>query len=343
MRAICLIIAAFLSTAAAMPTPPPVLARYIHDGVFDPSDYGWMRGRFDGASPADQAARDSIEQWLKTCDAAGKDAMRAKLRAMGIADAKLTGDPVSDPLCTEAGFAPYLPDVHSWAEFQRDVAAARPVVGAYLLAVRRAEEIGGPRGPTLADALLARTLGEQMLRFGLSWGEGEMKDAPPLSPDVKAIVVARLAAATIQRDHANTEWLKAIVAKQGWPRISVVGERAAGAAWLLVQHADADPAFQLQALRLMKPLLATGEVSKKDYAYLYDRVMLKLTGKQFYATQMQACADGRREPEPIDEPEQVDARRKAMGLGSLADYGAQMTKLLGPCPTESLGHSAATP
>jgi hypothetical protein len=343
MRAICLIIAAFLSIAATMPTPPAALAPYIHDGVFDPGDYGWMRARFDGASPADQTASDSIQQWLKACDTAGKDAMRAKLRAMGIADAELTGAPVSDPLCTEAGFAPYLPDVHSWAEFQRDVAAARPVVGAYLLAVRRAEEIGGPRGPTLADALLARKLGEQMLRFGMTWGEGEMKDAPPLSPDVKAIVVARLAAATMQRDHANTEWLKAIVAKQGWPRISVVGERAAGAAWLLVQHADADPAFQLRVLRLMKPLIAINEVSKKDYAYLYDRVMLKLTGKQLYATQMRACANGRRQPQPLDDPPNVDARRKAMGLDSLADYEEQMTKLLGPCPAESLGHSAATP
>jgi hypothetical protein len=342
MRAICLIIAGFLSIAATMPPPPAALAPYIHDGTFDPGDYGWMRARFDGASPADLMASDSIQQWLKACDAAGKSAMRARLRAMGIADAQLTGDPVSDPLCTEVALAPYLPDVHSWAEFQRDVAAARPVASAYLLAVRKAEEIGGPRGPTLADALLARTLGEQMLRFGSSSGEGEMKDAPPLSPDVKAIVVARLAAATVERDHANTEWLKGIVAAQGWPRVSVVGERAAGAAWLLVQHADADPAFQLQALRLMEPLVATGEVSKQNYAYLYDRVMLKLTGKQLYATQMGACADGRREPRPLDDPEKVDARRKAIGLDSLADYEAQMTKVYGPCPAEPLGHSAAT-
>jgi hypothetical protein len=35
----------------------------------------------------------------------------------------------------------------------------------------------------------------------------------------------------------------------------------------------------------MEPLVAQGEVTKQNYAYLYDRIMLKLAGKQRYATQ----------------------------------------------------------
>jgi hypothetical protein len=102
---------------------------------------------------------------------------------------------------------------------------------------------------------------------------------------------SRLGAAMTARDHANTEWLKGIVAERGWPTISQVGEEAAFNAWLLVQHADHDPLFQLRSLRLMEPLVAQGEVTKQNYAYLYDRIMLKLAGKQRYATQVM-CRDG---------------------------------------------------
>ncbi len=43
----------------------------------------------------------------------------------------------------------------------------------------------------------------------------------------------------------------------------------------------------------MEPLILSGEVSKGDYAYLYDRVMLKISGKQRYGTQAM-CLDGKR-------------------------------------------------
>ncbi|HLA63912.1 MAG TPA: DUF6624 domain-containing protein, partial [Rhodothermales bacterium] len=73
-------------------------------------------------------------------------------------------------------------------------------------------------------------------------------------------------------DSLNTEWLRAIVARRGWPTVSQVGADAAGGAWLLVQHADRDPAFQRAMLALMEPLAASGEVSRSNVAYLTDRV-----------------------------------------------------------------------
>src|SRR3546814_4825245 len=80
--------------------------------------------------------------------------------------------------------------------------------------------------------------------------------------------------------------------EKGWPTISAVGEKASHAAWLLAQHADDDPALQVRALRLMEPLAKAGEASKSNYAYLYDLVMLKLAGKQRYATQFGGCETG---------------------------------------------------
>ncbi|HKO86707.1 MAG TPA: DUF6624 domain-containing protein [Actinomycetota bacterium] len=48
-------------------------------------------------------------------------------------------------------------------------------------------------------------------------------------------------------DAANTPRMQAIVQARGWPGRTLVGDDGAQAAWLLVQHADHDPAFQRSA------------------------------------------------------------------------------------------------
>ena len=80
----------------------------------------------------------------------------------------------------------------------------------------------------------------------------------------------------------------------------------------------------------MEPLVATGEVNSKNYAYLYDRVMLKLVGKQRYATQM-TCRAGRYVPEPVEDDRKVEELRRAVGLDTLIDYEQRMIKAAGPC------------
>lgn len=184
-----------------------------------------------------------------------------------------------------------------------------------------------------------RPVTEQMLRYAMGWGEGNQGDAPPLRPGQRAIVLAALSVATARVDRANTEWLKQEVATGGWPSISRVGERPSVEAWLLVQHADADPVFQLQALRLMAPLDAKHDLPPTNYAYLYDRVMLKLAGKQRYATQV-TCAAGGRVPLPLEDDAVANWRQKA-GMKSLADYIGGMNQSFGPCPPEPVG--ATTP
>src|SRR5207244_6160203 len=86
-------------------------------------------------------------------------------------------------------------------------------------------------------------------------------------------------------DADNTAWLKDVVRRHGWPGCSLVGAEAANAAWLLVQHADRDPAFQRECLSLMEAAVAAGDASPADLAYLTDRV-LRAEGKpQRYGTQ----------------------------------------------------------
>jgi hypothetical protein len=337
MRPIFALLTALWLTAAA-PPPPEALAPYVHDGRFDPGDYDWLRGRFDEAAPADKARYAAVRAWLARCREEGEARVRTELQAMGVYEPKLEQSGLGDPLCDAVASVPReIPS--SFGEFQRAAAEARPVAETWLYAVRNATEIGGPRGPGLADKLLARPLGEQMLRRAMSWGEGEMKDAPALSPAAKAIFLSRMSAAAAVADHANTEWLKAVVDREGWPTISRVGAPASQQAWLLVQHADADPAFQLKVLRLMEPLTRTAEVSKRNYAYLYDRVMLKVAGKQRYATQM-TCRNGQRVPQPLEDEAGLARERKAMELDPIEQYLAQMHQVFGDCPPEPSRHAA---
>lgn len=121
-------------------------------------------------------------------------------------------------------------------------------------------------------------------------------------------------------DADNTRWLAMVVAEHGWPRISGVGPQAAHAAWLLAQHADADPVQQRIFLMLMRDAVAEGQARPADLAYLEDRCLRNADQPQLYGTQVVLADDGELVPDRLAEPETVDERRMAVGLGPLADY-----------------------
>lgn len=64
-------------------------------------------------------------------------------------------------------------------------------------------------------------------------------------------------------DSVRSLWLQAHVATQGWPRRSIVGDRAAKAAWLMIQHS---PDFNFQAAMLpeLTKLASMNEISPAD-------------------------------------------------------------------------------
>ena len=130
-------------------------------------------------------------------------------------------------------------------------------------------------------------------------------------------------------DAENLPWLKSLVAEVGWPGRSLVGEDGAHAAWLLVQHADADPAFQRRCLDLMTEAAERGEATRRELAYLTDRVLLAEGQPQEYGTQMTGSADGW-VPKRLRDPGNVDARRAAVSLGPVSEYKARITSSYGP-------------
>ena len=120
-------------------------------------------------------------------------------------------------------------------------------------------------------------------------------------------------------DHDNTEWMKTVLARHGWPGKRLVGKEGATAAWLFVQHADRDKAFQQQAIKLLEAAVAKGEAEGQDLAYLTDRVLTGQGKPQRYGTQYHEV-DGRMVPQTIEDPDHVDERRAAVGLPTMAEY-----------------------
>lgn len=334
--------ATFACAATEPPPPPAVLAPYIHDGMFDPADYGWMKGAFDGANEQDRQAYLAIFPWSVDCQKQAAVEVRKQLASMGYPDAKI-GDFGIGPVACRSIVMPFRERrPASFAEFQQELAAVKPVIDGYLLGVHVADEVSSSDIDPLANRIEQHTIADQVLRYGMSWGIGPLAGAPKLSPADMDIVKARLFIEIAVRDHLNTEWLKQVVAEYGWPKISEVGKHAAGAAWLLAQHADADPVFQVQVLRLMEPLVQQGDAEPQNYALLYDRVMLKLVGTQRYGTQF-TCNDGHWGPQPLEDTAKVEQWRKEVGLDTLAENTARIEKAYGPCqnpPDEHRGETA---
>ena len=120
-------------------------------------------------------------------------------------------------------------------------------------------------------------------------------------------------------DAENTARMKEIIAQHGWPGRSLVGEEGATDAFLLVQHADHDTAFQKACLELLRVAVAIGEAPPYHLAFLTDRIRLAEKRPQVYGTQM-VLVDGQYRFAEIESPEQVNARRAQVGLNPLADY-----------------------
>lgn len=330
---------ALILTAATSPPTPAVLAPYVKNGQFDPGDYGWMRGAFADATPTQQATWKALWAWREGCRAGQFAEMKGELAKRGVSAVSIDQSNGSG-LCGAIAYA--LPqDVgrDSWPAFQAALARARPVARAIVwsaaLAQQAADPAAGDIGADIGAQLIVRPITDQMLRRAVSWDDGEVPGAPPLDIAARGIAAGMIWQAIAERDHANAAWLKAWVEAHGWPTIERVGPTASHVAWLLVQHADDDPVFQFDMLRLMEPLAARGAVAKKDYAALYDRVMLKLVGKQRYGSQM-TCLGGRNVPRSLEDEANVDRLRRSMGMGTIAENVARMVIAYGPCPDDAV-------
>ena len=125
---------------------------------------------------------------------------------------------------------------------------------------------------------------------------------------------------------ANASALKAILAEHGWPTEALAGADGAEAAWRIVQHAIGLPDFQRTCLARIEAAAAAGEIPAWQPAYLGDRIRTFEGRPQLYGTQFDWDEQGLMSPLPIEEPENVDRRRAAIGLPPLAEATAHQRR-----------------
>ncbi|HKZ49545.1 MAG TPA: DUF6624 domain-containing protein [Candidatus Nanoarchaeia archaeon] len=121
-------------------------------------------------------------------------------------------------------------------------------------------------------------------------------------------------------DKRNVARLKQIIKKYGWPSSSLAGTKGEFAAWLIAQHADFDVNFQEKCLNLLKRLPKTSN-RRKIIAYLTDRTLVNRKKKQIYGTQFYHG-----KPRPIKDINNLNKRRKQMGLESFETYRKRMIR-----------------
>jgi hypothetical protein len=130
-------------------------------------------------------------------------------------------------------------------------------------------------------------------------------------------------------DSRNTERLKEIVRRYGWPRPRLVGRDGANAAFLILQHSP-DLAFQKKMLPLVHRAYQAGELQAWDYALLLDRVLTREGKPQVYGMSLERWEGEEPVIYPIEDEANVDKRRAAIGLPPLSEYLEFMKRLYFP-------------
>lgn len=110
-----------------------------------------------------------------------------------------------------------------------------------------------------------------------------------------------------------------LIEEYGWPIYSTVGELAADAPLLVINHHESE-AVRKKYLAQIKDACLEKEGSCMEFAKIQDRILVNENQPQIYGMQFRYNTQRNLEPFPIINPEQVDQRRKEIGLEPLKDY-----------------------
>lgn len=147
-------------------------------------------------------------------------------------------------------------------------------------------------------------------------------DLSVLPPGERRAATAAMWRPVSDLDERLATELLTMVPPEGWFLPDVYGERASNAAFLIIQHSDLEQWRRF--VPVLEPLALAGRIDAQDYGLMYDRLAVNEGRPQRYGTQI-TCKAGKFvvDWENIEDPENADARREALGIpGTLAEYEA---------------------
>ena len=178
-----------------------------------------------------------------------------------------------------------------------------------------AEELVG-----ITADLMARREKEQAIRQELMDLEAKKRAEDPTFQAFASPEGQRIVGRMIAIDRDNTERVRELLADVGWIDAARFGDDASQAAWLIVQHCGNVPMMKAVLPELLAAFENGDRAAGPRYALTYDRLTLQLGGEQRYGSQLGAGPDGGLAISRLEDPANVDARRAAIGLGTLAEY-----------------------
>jgi len=125
---------------------------------------------------------------------------------------------------------------------------------------------------------------------------------------------------------SNAVKLSRIIDEIGYPTINIVGKDASDAAWLIIQHSISQPKFMKKCAKLLSNAVDEEQASAINLAYLTDRIAVFEGKDQLYGTQFDWDENKYLSPNKYDNINQVNQRRKAIGLNSLEEQIEVMRK-----------------
>lgn len=148
-----------------------------------------------------------------------------------------------------------------------------------------------------------------------------------MSVEDKAEARAALRPIMEDQDRKNLQIVLDHWPPEGWYLRSRYGDEVATTAFYVVQHSDVETWRRF--VPVLEPLVAQGEVAGPAYALMYDRLALSEQRPQRYGSQV-ACENGRWVALYLEDPDNVDERRRAMGFpDTYAEYVAGFQAM--PC------------
>jgi len=123
-------------------------------------------------------------------------------------------------------------------------------------------------------------------------------------------------------DEINRDHLKEIFKEHGFPTRKLIGKDAMNGVFYIIQHADGDSEWQKSQLPNLELAVNKGDLVKKNYAYLYDRIQVNAGEKQRYGSQFKNV-DFKKKIAELRETEDLanlDKRRREMGMMPIAMY-----------------------
>ncbi len=147
--------------------------------------------------------------------------------------------------------------------------------------------------------------------------------------DIDAVLAAQT---KIEEVDSTNQVIVARLLDSGWPQ--GLSEEANNAIWLVIDHAPID--YQLRYMPLIEEQVATGAISKSQYATLFDRIRMRQGKPQRYGTQTVQRRSAEQNASiyvwPVENPRKLNRLRRAMGLTPIKRYCRKVSKVYAsPC------------